>query len=126
MLKTKWTEALIDIDRSTEFTGDDVLRYSKLVTLPLNYEFVTVVVPALSASGVVSIYVQMDAEVDTVPVIVHAFDADATGSFAHATASTAGGIVVTFRIGGFQHLRIHVAADQAADRSFQLRGFDRG
>ncbi|KKN00738.1 hypothetical protein LCGC14_1134770 [marine sediment metagenome] len=125
MLPVKKT-ALIDITRSSEFTGDDVVRYSGLVDLGNQYEFLAVVIPTLSASGIVSVYVQGDAKVDTVPVILHAFDADATGSFAHSTSSTGGDIVVIFRIGGFQHLRLHVAADQAADRSFDLRGFDGG
>lgn len=127
MLPTPWQEALIDIDRATEFGAtDDVDRYSKLVTLPMNYEFITVIIPALSTSGIVSVYVQRDAELDTVPVIVHTFDADQTGSFAHSTSSGAGAIVVIFRIGGFQHLRIHVSENQSADRTFYVRGFDGG
>ena len=125
MRASAWETATIDIDRATEFTGDDVARFSSLVDLKNIYEFLTVIVPALDASAVITPYVQMDGDVDTVPVAVHALDDDATGSFAHATSSGAGSLVVTFRIGGVQHVRLYAGADQAADRTFYVRGFNR-
>jgi len=114
--------AVIDIDRASEFTGDDVDRFSELVDLGENFSKVLVWIPVLDAEGVVSLYVQRDSKVATVPVQMQAMDADATGHFAHATSSGAGSIAVPFEIGGAQYLRIHVAADQAADRTFYIRG----
>ena len=125
MKVSAWKTALIDIDRATEFTGDDVDRYSNLVDLKENYEFLTVRLPALAASAIVSVYVQEGETVAEVPVIVHALDDDATGSFAHSTSSGAGSLSVTFRIGGHQFVRIHASADQSADRSIKVRGFNR-
>lgn len=125
MKVSAWKTALIDIDRDTEFTGDDVDMYSKLVDLLENYEFLTVKLPALDASAIISVYVQEGEAVSEVPVIVHVLDDDATGSFAHSTSSGAGSISVTFRIGGYQYVRIHASANQSADRSIQVRGFNR-
>ena len=47
-----WKTATLDYDRTTtEFTGDDADRFTDLVDLGGNYEFLTVEIPALSASG---------------------------------------------------------------------------
>ncbi|KKN72614.1 hypothetical protein LCGC14_0408560 [marine sediment metagenome] len=132
MITTKWHEALVDIDRSTEFTGDDVDRYSKLVDLKGSFEFITVIVPTLSTSGIVTPYIQKTDGVDTVtpangevPVAMVTMDGNATGHFAHATSSGAGGIVTVFRIGGAEYVRVHVSQNQSADRTFYVRGFNR-
>ena len=124
MYASDWKTATIDIDRATEFSGDDVDRFSSLVDLGDNYEFLTVFVPTLT-SAVVSVYVQRDDAIATVPAILNALDADATGSFAHSTTAGTGGVVVTFRIGGCRYLRVHTGANQAADRSLVVRGFNR-
>ena len=113
---------LIDIDRATEFTGDDVDRFSELVDLEDNYSNVLVWIPALDASGVVSLYLQQDGEEDSVPLQIQSFDADATGHFIQGTSSGAGDIAIIFNVGGVQHLRVHVAANQAADVTFYVRG----
>lgn len=114
--------ALVDIDRSTEFTGDDVDRFSELVDLGGNFARVLVWIPALDASGAVSIYVQRDAEEDSIPLQMQAFDIDAAGHFTPSTTSGAGDIAITFDVGGVQYLRVHVAANQAADITFYVRG----
>ena len=44
--------ALVDIDRATEFTDDDVDRFSELVDLDGFFKDVEVTIPALDASGV--------------------------------------------------------------------------
>ena len=120
-----WKTCLLDYDRATEFTGDDADRYTALVDLGGIFEFLTVIIPALSASGTVNPYIQEGGGIDEVPVIVHALDDDATGSFAHATSSGAGAIAVTFRIGATQYVRLYVSADQTANRTFKVRGFNR-
>lgn len=122
MITSGWEAATIDIDRATEFTGDDVDRYSSLVNLGGSYKFLTVIVPALDASGVVTPYIQRGGAEDTVPTAMVALDDDATGHFAHATSSGAGSIAVIFDIGGAQFVRIHCGANQAADRVFYCQG----
>ena len=136
MLTSEPKTALIDVNRASEFSGDVVDRYSKIVDLGAKYEFLTVKLPALSASGIVSAYVQEDdkvtkaagqhpAVVGTIPLIIHVLDDDATGSFAHSTSSTAGSLSIIFRIGGYQFVRIHVASTQSGDRSIKVWGFNR-
>ena len=114
--------ALIDIDRSTEFTGDDVDRFSELVDLGANYSKVLVWIPALDANGVVSLYLQRDNAVATVPLQLQSFDDDATGHFVQGTSSGAGSIAIVFEVGGVLYLRVHVAANAAADTTFYVRG----
>jgi hypothetical protein len=126
MYSSEWKTATLDYDRAaTEFTGDDVDRFTDLVDLGDDYEYLTVFIPTLSAEGTVSVYVQRDSAIATVPVIVHSFDADATGTFAHATSSGAGGVVVTFTIGGCRYFRLYAGANQTANRVFYCRGFNR-
>jgi hypothetical protein len=124
-MASQWKVATIDYDRgTTEFTGDDGTKFTDLVDLESEYEYMTVFIPALSASGIVYVYVQRDGEIDTVPVVVHVFDDDTTGSFAHATSSGAGSIVVIFRIGGCRYFRLYVSEIQTANRIFYCRGFN--
>ena len=126
MFSSSWKTATLDYDRAaTEFTGDDVDRFTDLVDLGDSYEFLTVFIPALSASATITPYVQRDEAIATVPIALHVFDSDATGSFAHATSSGAGDIVVTFCIGGTRYFRLYAGADQTANRTFYCRGFNR-
>ena len=126
MFASDWLTATLDYDRSDlEFTGDDVDQFSSLVDLGAEYEYLAVTIPELSASGTVAVWVQRDAATDTIPMVVHILDADATGSFLHATSSGAGDIVVIFRIGGHRYVRIRANANQTANRLFQIRGFNR-
>ncbi len=118
-----WKTATIDIDRDTEFSGDDADRFSNLVDLGWDFQNLQVLVPALSSSGAVSIYTQKGNSIATVPFQIEEFDADATGSFAHASSSSAGSISLSFKLGGIQYFRVHVAANQAADREFECRGY---
>jgi len=123
-MKGAWKTALVDIDRAVEFSGDDVDRFSKLVDLGKGFKDVLVLIPALNASAVVSVYVQKGSGVDEVPVALAILDDDATGHFAHATTSGAGSIAIIFHIGGAEFIRIYCGADQVADRSFSVMGSD--
>jgi len=126
MKVSEWKTVTLDYDRASDgFTDEDVDRFTELVDMVEAYEFLTVLIPALSASGTVSVRIPKDEKITTNPFAIHAFDADATGSFLHATSSGAGGIAATFRIGGAQYLRLYVAADQTADRVFYVKGFNR-
>ena len=126
MYASEWKTVLLDYDRSTEFSGDDADRFSALCDLEDNYEFLTAFIPALDASAQISPYIQRDEAIASVPVAVHHFhDIDADGTVAQSTASGAGGIVVTFNIGGARYFRLHASANQAANRTFYCRGFNR-
>ncbi len=126
MFSSGWKTVTLDYNRTPlEFTGDDADRYSELLDLGESYEFITVIIPALSTEAKVTPYIQDDAEIDTVPTAMVTMDDNATGHFAHATASGAGDIVPIFRIGGAQYLRLHCDTNQADDRVFYVLGFNR-
>ena len=118
-----WKSVLIDIDRATEFSGDDVDQYSAVFDLESDYEFVTVMIPTVT-SATTGVCVQRNDAVATVPLPVYEFDDDATGDFLHATTAATTSHVVSFRIGGFQFGRIKMGANQAADRTFYVRGYN--
>jgi len=128
MIPGKWVTVTLDYDRSSDgFTDEDVDRFTELADLGGAFEFMTVLIPALDASGAVSVRIQMDDIVTTNPVPVHDFlDTDADGTVLQATTSGAGSIAVIFRIGGAQFFRLYVGADQTANRVFYCRGFNRG
>lgn len=125
MLPGAWKSVLLDIDRDTEFVGDDVDQYSKLVDLGAPFEFVTVIVPTITSSTT-GVCIQKTPNIDEVPSPVHILDDDATGSFLHATSAAVTALAVIFRIGAVQYVRIKMGANQAADRTFYVRGFNRG
>jgi hypothetical protein len=120
-----WKSALIDIDRSTEFTGDDVDRYSKLVDLGMPFEFLTVIIPTITSAQITP-YIQRTPSEDEVPVPVHFWnDSDADTDVVQSTVAGTGGLAVTFNIGGAQYVRLHSGANQIADRTLYARGFNR-
>lgn len=125
MKNSKWFTATIDIDRDTEFTGDDVDQFSDLIDLGDNYEYLLVLCDSVITSSTLAPWVQKTAEIDEVPVVMHILDDDATGSFAHATTAAVTQIAIIFRIGAIQYLRLRAGSNQAADETFSVRGFNR-
>ena len=99
-------------------TDDDL---TPEVNLEANYKFLTVLFPAMESST-------LTVHVSDVPggtfIPVHAFDDDATGSFAHATSASTGSIAYTFRIGGVQFIKISCGTGQTANRVIKVRGFN--
>jgi len=124
MLAGPWKSVLMDVDRDTEFTGDDADQYSALVDLGADYEFVVVVIPTITSS-VIGVSIQRNPGVSEVPVRMYTLDDDATGSFLHAHTAATTTQVIIFRIGAVQFLRIKADTNQAADRTFYVRGYNR-
>ncbi len=123
MIIGSWLTATIDIDRSTEFSGDDVDRYSSLVDLGRPYERLLIELPALSASAAISIYVQEVVAIATVPKQLNYYKPEAAGNAAWATSSGAGSLAISCEhLGGFQYIRLYASANQAADRAIRVAG----
>ena len=124
MYQSQWLNATIDIDRSTQFAGDDVDRYTSIVDLGSDYESLVIIVPALDAASTIAVFVQELAAVATVPIALHAKrDADETTSAQWLTTSGAGSFAITCNaLGCFRYIRIKTSANQAADRTFRVRG----
>lgn len=114
--------ALVDIDRDSEYSGDDVDRVSKLVDLGGPYRFIQVFIPALSASAVVDLLIQADGAIATVPSNLISLVTTQAGHYVPSTSSGAGSISVVFDTGAAQYLRVRCSADQSADRNFYVRG----
>lgn len=105
---------------SLAYATDDDLTPS--VDLEKDFEFCTVAIPTIESSTV-TLHVSRD---DTTFYPVYAFDADASGDFAHATTGATTSHVAVFRIGGFRYVKVSFGTGQTANRSILVRGFSRG
>ena len=122
MLIGSWLDCLIDIDRATEFTGDDVDLYSKLIDLGREYERLLILVPTIT-SAALSIYVQEVAAVATVPKQLNYYKPEAAAHVAWATTAGTGAIAISCEsLGGYRYVRIYSGANQAADRTLRICG----
>lgn len=117
----QWQTALMDIDRATEFTGDDVDQYTKLVDLGDDFANVLVKFPAITSSTV-GIVIQESQWITEVPSPVYILDDDATGSFLHATTAATTALSVVFHVGAARFIRIKCGSNQAADVEFRVKG----
>lgn len=122
----RWQTCLVDIDRASEFTGDDVDQYSELIALGGAFEFVTVIMPALESTTPVTPYIQRGGGEDEVPVPMYFFhDIDADTDVIQSSVSATGGYALIFRVGGAEFVRLYCGTTQTADRTFYVRGFNR-
>tara|TARA_R100000501_G_C2562577_1_gene72624 strand:- start:153 stop:545 length:393 start_codon:yes stop_codon:yes gene_type:complete len=118
--------ATVDIDRDSEFTGDDVDQFSSLVDLGREYDKLIITLPTLTSSAV-NIYVQNNALAATVPTALH--HGWATGDAAtwltaawQITAGTGGLTIVCGCLGGARYIRIRCTSNQGSDRAITVRG----
>ena len=81
------------------------------IDLDRSFEFLNVILPALT-SGTVKITVS-----DTPGGTFQDLGSSVT------TDSTTGGYSTTFRLGGYQFIKVVTSANQGAERSIKVRGF---
>lgn len=126
MRNTRWIPSIMDVDRvPAEFTGDDVDRFTSLIDLSGNYEFVTVILPIM-VSSTVTVYIQRTDQIDEIPSLLHILDADSEASLVQTSPTVElTSLAVTFRIGGAQFFRLYTSADQTSDITFYAKGFNR-
>jgi hypothetical protein len=109
-----WKAALVDISVS-----DTV---SEEVDLENNYTYATVLIPTITSSTV-SLKVSMTSGGTYFPL--YRLDDDATGSFVDATTAGTTSCAVIFKIGGFRYVEVLCgSAQQSADKTFYVRGFN--
>jgi len=111
MKVSSWKSAVVS-------TGDTA---SAEVDLGDYYRKLQVLIPTLTATTV-TVHVSNESGGTFYPV--HAFDADATGSFAHTISSGNGGIAVVFDIGGVTHIKVVLGVAEASDTTFRVRAID--
>lgn len=126
MRNTGWISSVMDVDRiPTEFTGDDVDRFTSLIDLDGNYEFVTIILPIMVSSTVV-VYIQRTEKIDEIPSLLHILDADSAASLVQTSPTVElTSLAVTFRIGGAQYFRLYTSGNQTSDITFYAKGFNR-
>jgi len=117
-----WQSVLMDIDLTAQYSGEDIDRTSALVDLGFEASGVMIVVPTID-SAAVSLLVQMDGEIDTVPVALHhKKPADDSTALWATTAGTGGFMIHVPCLGGIRYFRIYTGANQTADRTFYVKG----
>jgi len=119
LIHGEWVDCLIDINRTpTEFSADDVDRYSELVDLGRAFEKLVIIVPATVTASELLIYVQELASTATVPTLLHVVNTDTayTVTLAASTCFTCDCIT------GIRYLRLYSATNQAQDVTFRIRG----
>ena len=115
--------ALIDIDRASEYSGDDVDRVSKLVDLGQQFKYVLITVPTID-TATVGLLGQLTSSEAEVPFAVPYQKTDNTTA-AWALSSGTGLMVISVFVGGLQYVRVQTTnANQTADRTFKLQGFN--
>jgi len=114
--------ATIDIDRESEFSGDDVDRYSSLVDLGGECSGLIIVLPTID-TATVTVYGQDDAEIDTVPASCKYLN-DAGDTLVTITIPSGTGAARQFmpKLGYVRYIRLLTSADQTADRAITVIG----
>jgi hypothetical protein len=121
MIYSERKAAIIDIDRATEFTGDDVDRYSSLVKFDKPYERLIITIPEIT-SAALNVYVAASDSVAAVPVPVHYRQTTDNATAVWATTASTGKIQITCDVGLAQFVRLYLGANQTADRTLYIVG----
>jgi len=116
-----WQSVTLDIDKTAEYSGQDIDRTSDLCDLTHDCSGVLVFVPTID-SGTISLLVQRDSTITTVPVALHYRQTSDNATALQATTSSAGGYVFHFQLDGIRYFRIYSSVNQTADRTYYVRG----
>lgn len=121
MIYSERQSALVDIDRATEFVGDDVDQYSSLIKFDKPYEKFVIEIPTIDNSTV-TFYAQQNDVISTVPLPLHYRQASDNATALWATTAGTGGLRMVIDAGLAQFVRIRTASNQTADRTFYVTG----
>jgi len=116
MIPTKWHSALVD-----QSVDDDL---SEEVDLKGSFEFLTVIQPTLDGAHTVTVHIAMSSDGTYYPV--YQLDDDAAADFQQITTGLATARSLVFRIGGAQFVKVAVGTGVTTDKTFYVRGFNRG
>ena len=118
----EWISVLMDIDLTAEYAGEDIDRTSALVDLGFEAGGVMIFVPTID-SATISLLVQRDGLIATVPVALHHKKPSDDSTAAWVTTAGTGGYMIHCPVlGGIRYFRILTGADQTADRTFYVKG----
>ena len=119
MFAGAWKDAVITFGTDDDLTPE--------VDLGGYFDHVLVLVPVLENATVALHIGDLDSEDEADSRTfypVHAFDDDATGSFAHATTADTAVKAVIFKAGCARFIKIMTGAGQSANRTFKVRGLN--
>ena len=116
MIPTKWLSALVD-----QSVDDDL---SEEVDLQGHFEFLTVIQPTLDGAHTVTVHIARTSGGTYYPI--YKPKEEATGDVAQITTGLATARSLVFRIGGAQYVKIAVGTGVTTDKTFYIRGFNRG
>ena len=116
MLPTKWLPALID-----QSVDDDL---SEEVDLGGFFEFLTVILPTLDGAHTATVHIAMSPGGTYYPI--YQLDNDTAADFQQITTGLATARSLVFIIGGAQYVKIAVGTGVTTDKTFYVKGFNRG
>jgi len=116
MLTSDWKTALVN------FSVDK--KVSEAVDLGGNYEFLTVIQPTLDNAATLTVHIGMTLTGTFYPA--YQLDNDAGADYAQITTGLATARAVVFQIGGAQFVEVVVGTDVTSDKTFYVKGYDRG
>jgi len=117
-----WQSVLMDIDLTAEYSGEDIDRTSALVDLGRECTGVIIYIPTIN-SAAVSLLVQRDSAIATVPYALHYRQTSDNATALWATTASTGAIYIHCSVlGAIRYFRIYTGANQTADRTFYVLG----
>jgi len=116
MIPTKWHNALVD-----QSVDDDL---SEEVDLQGNFEFLAVIQPELDGAHTVAVHIAMTSGGTYYPV--HKLKKENIGDTEESTSGLATARAIPFRIGGAQFIKLSLSVGVTTDKTFYVRGFNRG
>ena len=116
MLATKWYSALVD-----QSVDDDL---SEEVDLQGNFEFLNVIQPTLDGAHTATVHIAMESGGTYYPI--YQLDNDTAADFQQITTGLATARSLIFRIGGAQFVKIVLGTGVTTNKTFYVRGFNRG
>lgn len=116
MIPTKWLPALVDQDVDPDLSEE--------VDLHGSFEFLSVIQPELDGAHSVTVHIARESGGTYYPT--YTLKGQSFGDFAQSSSGLATTRAFIFRIGGAQFVKIAVSTGVSTDKTFYVKGFNRG
>lgn len=116
MIPTKWLPTLVDQSVDPDLSEE--------VDLQGFFEFLNVIQPELDGGHTVTVHIARESGGTYYPI--YQLDDDSNADFPQITTGLATARSIVFRIGGAQFVKIAVGTSVSTDKTFYVRGFNRG
>lgn len=116
MIPTKWHSALIDQSVDPDLSEE--------VDLQGNFEFLSVIQPELDGAHSVTVHIARESDGTYYPT--YTLKRESLGDYPQSSSALATTRAFIFCIGGAQFVKIAVSTSVSTDKTFYVRGFNRG